>query len=138
MLRENNFNFSFSGLKTAVINHIRVNGLAAPGEEGTTAEDVAAAFQEAVADVLTEKTLKAAEDRGARYVWLGGGVAANKRLRERLNEESLKRGFGFFSPAMTLCTDNAGMIAKAGYEIYARGGELPGLLANPSMGLQSV
>ncbi len=137
MLRENNFNFSFSGLKTAVINHIRVNGLAASGEDGATAEDVAAAFQEAVADVLTEKTLRAAEDRGAGDVWLGGGVAANKRLRERLREESLRRGFGFFSPPMTLCTDNAGMIAKAGYEIYSRGGALPGLLANPSMGLKS-
>jgi N6-L-threonylcarbamoyladenine synthase len=118
MFRDDNYDFSFSGLKTAVINFVRTR----KDEIGKTitVEDIAASFQEAVVDVLVGKTLRAAEDQGVREVWLAGGVAANRPLRERMKSESGRRGFGFFTPALILCTDNAGMIARAGYETFRR------------------
>ncbi|MGH9211030.1 MAG: tRNA (adenosine(37)-N6)-threonylcarbamoyltransferase complex transferase subunit TsaD [Acidimicrobiales bacterium] len=102
------YDFSFSGLKTAVINHVRAN-------PRMRTEDVAASFQEAVVDVLVAKTMRAARDVGAASVCLGGGVAANRWLRQRLIAACEKDGFRAFVPSLSMCTDNAAMIAAAGW-----------------------
>lgn len=99
--------FSFSGMKTAVINYVRKH-------PETTNEDLAASFQEAVVDVLVSKTITAAERVGARTICLGGGVAANSRLRERMASEAAASGFQSLIPQREFCTDNAAMIASAG------------------------
>lgn len=99
--------FSFSGMKTAVINYVRKH-------PDTTNEDLAASFQEAVVDVLVSKTITAAQRVGARTICLGGGVAANSRLRERMVEEATSAGFAHLVPQREFCTDNAAMIASAG------------------------
>lgn len=98
--------FSFSGMKTAVVNYVRKH-------PETTNEDLAASFQEAVVDVLVAKTLMAAERVGAKTVCLGGGVAANSRLRERLVSEADAAGLQHLVPDRVFCTDNAAMIASA-------------------------
>ncbi len=100
------FDFSFSGLKTAVINYVRKH------PEATDA-DLAASFQEAVVDVLVTKAMRAADHVAAKGVCLGGGVAANSRLRERFAEEAAERGIDCLVPARAFCTDNAAMIAAA-------------------------
>ena len=99
---------SFSGLKTAVINHVRQH------PEVTTA-DVAASFQQAVVDVLVAKTIRAVERTGVRSVALGGGVAANSLLRQRMEEESAARDWHLVLPSRAMCTDNAAMIASAAW-----------------------
>ena len=98
--------FSFSGMKTAVINYVRKH------PEATNA-DLAASFQEAVVDVLVTKALRAAHQVGARAVCLGGGVAANRRLRERFADEAREAGLDCLVPSRHYCTDNAAMIAAA-------------------------
>ncbi|HOO55380.1 MAG TPA: tRNA (adenosine(37)-N6)-threonylcarbamoyltransferase complex transferase subunit TsaD [bacterium] len=119
MIHENNLNMSFSGLKTAVLNYTKKNGEKIG--KAITVEDIAASFQESVVDLLAQKTINAAESAGAGEIWLAGGVAANRSLRDRMSELCEKEGFSFYTPEMILCTDNAGMIAKAGYELYKRG-----------------
>lgn len=128
MLREQNYNFSFSGLKTAVLNFTKQNDLSNDAD-GITVEDVAAAFQDAVVDVLTQKTIRAAKETGAGTVWLAGGVAANRALRNSFSLECEKNGINFSMPEFLLCTDNAGMIARTGYEIFKNGGK--GLKLSP-------
>ncbi|MGY6502782.1 MAG: tRNA (adenosine(37)-N6)-threonylcarbamoyltransferase complex transferase subunit TsaD [Acidimicrobiales bacterium] len=100
--------FSFSGLKTAVVNHVRKN------PEVSTA-DVAASFQEAVVDVLVTKARRAAAEVGARSMGLGGGVAANSLLRERLLSACVDDGCQAYLPSRAMCTDNAAMVAAAGW-----------------------
>ncbi len=100
--------FSFSGMKTAVVNHVRKH------PESTNA-NVAAAFQEAVVDVLVTKTMRAARQVGARAVCLGGGVAANSLLRERFAAAAATAGIDALIPDRAFCTDNAAMIAAAGH-----------------------
>ncbi len=100
--------FSFSGLKTAVINHVRKH------PDSDTA-DVAASFQEAVVDVLVAKARRAAAEVGAKGLCLGGGVAANSRLRERFLDVCEEDGLRGFLPSRSLCTDNAAMVAAAGW-----------------------
>ena len=102
------YDFSFSGLKTSVITYVRKH----PEVE---ADDVAASFQEAVVDVLVAKVRRAAADTGARGIVLGGGVAANTRLRERMLDASMTDGMPVFLPSRAMCTDNAAMIAAAGW-----------------------
>jgi len=99
---------SFSGLKTAVVHHVRAH-------PGTAVEDVAASFQAAVVDVLVHKALAAAETTGARGICLAGGVAANGPLREALRNACAARGLSVFLPSRPMCTDNAAMIAAAGH-----------------------
>jgi N6-L-threonylcarbamoyladenine synthase len=101
-------NFSFSGLKTAVVNYVRAN-------PDVSTADVAASFQEAVVDVLVAKSRKAAREIGARAMALGGGVAANALLRERFLDACTDDGVHAFLPSRSLCTDNAAMIAAAGW-----------------------
>jgi N6-L-threonylcarbamoyladenine synthase len=107
-MAEEGFDFSFSGLKTAVINHVRKH------PEVTTA-DVAASFQEAVVDVLVLKARRAAAAVGARGMCLGGGVAANSLLRERFLDACAADGRHAFVPSRAMCTDNAAMVAAAGH-----------------------
>lgn len=109
---EGTWDFSFSGVKTAVLRAIEA--LQAEGRS-LPVEDIAASFQAAVADVLVEKTLMAADEYKVREIIVAGGVSANKRLREKILSES-KRPVHI--PPLALCTDNAAMIAGAGYFHY--------------------
>lgn len=110
-LEENSFDFSFSGLKTAVA--IYVSKLSEEKQKKHRI-DIAASFQEAVVDVLVEKGIKACLKKNTRKIALAGGVARNRRLRERLRAEAEKHHLEVFYPSPILCTDNAAMIAAAG------------------------
>lgn len=116
---ERRHSFSFSGLKTAALRFITA-AEAADAPEIRLA-DVAASFEEAVVDVLVRKTMLACEDTGIDHVLLGGGVAANARLRDRLAESCAAAGVTLRVPPLGLCTDNGAMVAAVGAEIVARG-----------------
>jgi N6-L-threonylcarbamoyladenine synthase len=105
---DDSHDFSFSGLKTAVVNHVRKH------PEALTA-DVAASFQEAVVDVLVLKARRAATGLGAKGIALAGGVAANSQLRERMLDACEEEGLQAFLPSHSMCTDNAAMVAAAGW-----------------------
>jgi N6-L-threonylcarbamoyladenine synthase len=111
MLHSGDYSFSLSGLKTAVINHIRHEQQAG---RDIDPNDLAASFQQAVIDVQVVKACRAVEQYGVRVFCLGGGVAANTALREALREAMTARGVRFSVPPFELCTDNAAMIAAAG------------------------
>jgi N6-L-threonylcarbamoyladenine synthase len=107
-IMDDGFDFSFSGLKTSVVNHVRKNPeVATP--------DVAASFQEAVVDVLITKARRAAQLHGAKGLCLAGGVAANSQLRERALDACMEDGLHPFLPSRSMCTDNAAMVAAAGW-----------------------
>ncbi|MGI6538782.1 MAG: tRNA (adenosine(37)-N6)-threonylcarbamoyltransferase complex transferase subunit TsaD [Caldicoprobacterales bacterium] len=111
-IRDRPFDFSFSGLKTAVINYL--HNLEQKGIKYCK-EDVAASFQEAVVDVLVRKTVKAAQVYGHKCIAMAGGVAANSELKMIMKKETDKVGIQLYYPLPVLCTDNAAMIASAGY-----------------------
>ena len=111
-MKDRPYDFSFSGLKTAVINYL--HNMEQRGETYSKA-DVAASFQEAVIDVLVEKTISSAIMSDQKRVVLAGGVAANSLLRKRMKEETDKHKMQLYCPPPDLCTDNAAMIASAGY-----------------------
>lgn len=117
MLHEKNFNFSFSGLKTAVLYYIDKLVKNNPTNKLTKQQkaDIAMSFENAVADVLTKKALRAVEKFGCKTLALSGGVAANKKLRSDLAEMCNANGINFTVPDFELCTDNAQMIALAAY-----------------------
>jgi len=127
MVHDNNFDFSFSGLKTSVLyyfrDHLKANKA-----------DVAASFQQAAIDVLVAKTMRAAKRFGARSVMLCGGVAANMALREAMQRESKSRGLPCFVPPFAYNLDNAAMIAAAGYMAHIRKKNYP-LRANGNLGI---
>lgn len=128
-LRAEGHDFSFSGLKTAVRLHIQRHGVP---EDGSELSNLCASVQEAVADVLVHKALRACEATGVPRLVLGGGVAANRRLRALAEERSEPLGVEVFLPPRSLCTDNAAMIAAAGVRLLAEGhhgDEFPGGLA---------
>ena len=128
MLRDG-WNFSFSGLKTAVINHLRRHPDADPS-------DVAASFQEAVADVLVAKARRAAAEHSAAGLCLAGGVAANSRLREMTLDACTADGLAAYLPSRAMCTDNAAMVAAAGWWRLRADGPSPLTTgADPSLGL---
>jgi N6-L-threonylcarbamoyladenine synthase len=112
MLMSNNYDFSFSGLKTAVIKEI--DKLRQDGIEPSI-PDVAASFQAAAVDVMVTKTLRAAQDYGISTISVCGGVAANKGLRKAFEERRKSEGVSVFYPRMSLCTDNGAMIAGLAY-----------------------
>jgi N6-L-threonylcarbamoyladenine synthase len=116
--------FSFSGLKTAVLYHLRGQDGRAPTpppEQIPDRADVAASFQEAVVDALVEPTLRAALELGHRNVLVGGGVACNRRLREKLTAAATSRGLTAIFPSPAYCTDNAAMIAGLGWHRWKAG-----------------
>jgi len=118
MLGHDSLDFSFSGVKTAVLYHVHGHGKTSGGLERQSEQDIAdiaASFQQAVVDVLVRKTMLAVARTGRDTVVLGGGVAANKALREALERTCVERGLAFHAAPMPLCTDNAAMIAALGY-----------------------
>ncbi|MCL0052428.1 tRNA (adenosine(37)-N6)-threonylcarbamoyltransferase complex transferase subunit TsaD [Peptococcaceae bacterium] len=117
-LEDGNLDFSFSGLKTAVLNYL--NSAKQKNVEINTA-NLAAAFQQAVVDVLVDKTILAAEKYGVKVIMLAGGVASNRCLRNQLKKAADKCGFKVIYPQPILCTDNAAMVACCGYYKYLRG-----------------
>jgi N6-L-threonylcarbamoyladenine synthase len=122
--KDGGFGFSFSGLKTAVLYHLRGGDALRPTprpEDIPNRADVAASFQEAVVDNLTTQTLRAAEAEGVGTVLVAGGVACNRRLREVLTRRAAKRGLSAHFPAPKYCTDNAAMIAGLGHELWRAG-----------------
>ena len=120
---------SFSGLKTSVINYVRKNPT-------VSTADVAASFQYAVVDVLAAKARKAAQQIGAKTVALGGGVAANSLLRSRMTTVCAESGWRLVLPSMGMCTDNAAMIASAGwYRLVADGPSSMDMGAMPNLKL---
>ena len=120
---------SFSGLKTSVINYVRKNPT-------VSTADVAASFQYAVVDVLAAKALKAAQQIGAKTVALGGGVAANSLLRSTMTTVCAESGWRLVLPSMGMCTDNAAMIASAGwYRLVADGPSSMDMGAMPNLKL---
>ena len=117
-IADNPYDFSFSGLKSAVLNYL--NQCSMKGEE-ISVPDVAASFQQAVVDVLCDHTLLAARDLGMDRVAIAGGVAANSSLRRQMEAMCTDRGIRFCYPSPVYCTDNAAMIGTAGYYEYLRG-----------------
>ncbi|MFH1683525.1 MAG: tRNA (adenosine(37)-N6)-threonylcarbamoyltransferase complex transferase subunit TsaD [Candidatus Margulisiibacteriota bacterium] len=106
---EDGFDFSFSGIKTAVVNHVNNN------PDKTSAADLAASFQQAAVDVLTEKTLRATRKYKCKTIALAGGVAANSTLRRDMAEKGRQAGIEVLIPPLKLCTDNAAMIGCAAH-----------------------
>ncbi len=114
-LEKDSLDFSFSGLKTSVLNHCNTEK-----QKNNTLQlaDICASFQEAVVDVLVEKTLMAARQHNISTVVLGGGVSSNPRLREHMQKRSREEGKMLFIPRPEYCTDNAAMIAFAGFHCH--------------------
>ncbi|MBT1075514.1 tRNA (adenosine(37)-N6)-threonylcarbamoyltransferase complex transferase subunit TsaD [Geobacter grbiciae] len=118
LLHDGSFNFSFSGLKTAVLNHVRKNPVQ---EDGQQLRDLCASFQRAACDVLVTKTLLAAETEGIGRVVVAGGVACNSALRRDMAREAAARGIELAIPSPSLCSDNAAMLAVPGDFYLSRG-----------------
>jgi N6-L-threonylcarbamoyladenine synthase len=128
-LRGEGYDFSFSGLKTSVINYVRKH-------PGVSTADVAASFQEAVVDVLVEKSRRAAAEIGARSICLGGGVAANSALRRAIVEAAQADGRAALVPSRAMCTDNAAMVgATAWYRLRTDGPTPLDVAADPNLRL---
>ena len=114
LMNKDNYDFSFSGLKTSIKYFLKDN-------KDARKEDIAASFQEAIVDVLLFKTFKAAKEYGVQRIALVGGVAANSRLRERAFELAKEKRIELYIPDLKYCTDNAAMIARAAWMKYEKG-----------------
>jgi N6-L-threonylcarbamoyladenine synthase len=125
LLKKNNLDFSFSGIKTAMLYYVRKQPVPV---EGQHLKDVAASFQQAVVDVLCGKTLAASRETGLKRVVVAGGVACNRGLRQGMKAVAEKEGLEVFFPAPLLCADNAAMLAVAGDAYLERG-----MVADPTL-----
>ncbi len=146
-LSEDSLDFSFSGVKTAVLYYIRppahararsihVRGRPRQRMDRGAINDICHAFQEAVLDVVVEKTVRACEQKGVRAAVVGGGVSANGRLRENLTCAAASRGIRVYFPTMEFCTDNGAMIGVLGEGLYRRGFESDlSMTADPNLTL---
>lgn len=133
MLEKDSYDFSFSGLKTAVLNYLNQEKMA--GRQ-ININDVAASFQEAVNDVLVSKSIRLLKETNRKHFVLSGGVAANLPLREKFEKELQKIDVKMYYPPLALCTDNAAMIGSAGYYNFkARGADDLSLDVDPNLGL---
>ena len=130
-LDENSYNFSFSGLKSAVINLVHN---ANQRKEEINKEDLCASFQDSVTEVLVRKTFKLAKEKQVNQIIVAGGVSANKGLKERFTKEN--PGFEICIPSIKYCTDNAAMIAVAGYYQYKKSGLVDDLRLNAKASLE--
>ncbi len=117
-LEEDSYDFSFSGLKSAVLNYLNKMAMK---QQTVEPRDVAASFQQAVIDVLVTKTMRAAQAEGLKTIVLAGGVAANSGLRQQLEEAAAAQGCTLYCPPLALCTDNAAMIGAAAHYKALRG-----------------
>lgn len=133
LLEPDSLDFSFSGLKTAVLNHVKKQGRTQSPQQ---IRDLAASFQEAVVDILRAKVFRAAQQESASHVVIVGGVACNSRLRAKFLEEGNSLGIAVHFPSPALCTDNAAMVAAAGY-YFARKGKQASLSLNAYSRFQS-
>ncbi len=128
---EYKYDFSFSGIKTAVVYFSKK--MEQGKEKEVSKTDIAASFQRSVVDTLVEKTIKAAEDNSIKTVAIGGGVAANSKLRADMKAACDSRGMKCIVPPLELCTDNAAMIGCAGYFRYKKG-----LISDYSLAIEST
>ncbi len=117
---ENDFHFSFSGIKTSVLYYLRDNKLRDTEIPEQLLADICASFQSSVVDVLVQKTIRAAQQYGVRDIAVAGGVSANSRLRDEMKKAAEKNGLQLFIPKFEYCTDNGAMIAEVGYRKYQR------------------
>ncbi|MCQ2166878.1 MAG: tRNA (adenosine(37)-N6)-threonylcarbamoyltransferase complex transferase subunit TsaD [Bacteroidales bacterium] len=115
------YDYSFSGIKTSLLYFVRDEMARDPLFMENNKEDICASFQRALIDILMDKLVKAAKDTGIREVTIGGGVSANSELRARITSEGQKRGWNTYLPEFKFTTDNAAMIAIAGYYHYLAG-----------------
>jgi N6-L-threonylcarbamoyladenine synthase len=129
-MRKRDTNFSFSGLKTAAAIRIKEHGQ----PKGQNLNDFAASFQEAVVDTLTRQTIAAATREGLTQILVAGGVAANSRLREELTQRARREGLRVSFPSVSLCTDNAAMVAALSHR-YLSAGRDDGLSLDADAGL---
>ena len=113
MIDDSNYDFSFSGLKTSMINYIKKNGI-----NSSNKSNILSSFQEAAFDVLVTKTLKAARNIGIPRIVVGGGVASNGRLRELFHERCARDGIDVFFSSPVFCTDNGAMVAKVAHHYF--------------------
>ncbi|MBP1753264.1 MAG: O-sialoglycoprotein endopeptidase [Geobacteraceae bacterium] len=123
LLHDGSFNFSFSGLKTAVMTYLRKNPVS---DDGILLENLCASFQEAVCEVLVSKTAAAIADTGISRLVVAGGVACNSGLRSGMKKLAVEKGIDLYIPSPLLCTDNAAMIAVPG-DYYLENGVCSGL-----------
>ena len=123
LLEPDSLDFSFSGIKTAVLYHVKGQdgSRGSPLRPGIDVADVAAAFEEAVVDVMIEKLRRAVRREGVTRAIISGGVAANRRLRERLEAFSRTEAIAVIYPDLSLCTDNGAMIAGMGFQLWESG-----------------
>ncbi len=121
VLSKKSLDFSFSGLKTSVVNYVKANPPSSAGYPENLIKDIVSSFQEAVVDVLVKKTIQAARDQKLKRIVLSGGVAANQRLRQRMKEELSELKLKLYLPSPSFCTDNAAMVGVVGYEYLKRG-----------------
>ena len=125
VLSKNSLDFSFSGLKTAVVNYVKAHSEPPGGWPEDLIKDIVSSFQEAVVEVLVKKTVQAAHHQGLERIVLSGGVAANQRLRQKIIEESHEQKLKVYLPSPSFCTDNAAMVGVVGYEYLKRGIQSP-------------
>lgn len=133
VMLNDDYNFSFSGLKSAVIN---LDHNAKQRNEQININDLCASFQESVTDVLVKKSLKACEEYGVKQLIVAGGVSANKGLKEKFARENKNPNLEICIPSIKYCTDNAAMLAAAGYYRYLKNNKLDGLDMNANSSLE--